>query len=119
MASRSMGITVHNFINPPIQLIRKDMGLSHGIWSNNGGAVPPEKIDPFQTVWFGSESDGFATGTEGFVLYSSNIGDFHIGWDNPYVGSNGFGVDTPPGYGGSHTNESGNNANVEVFLYKA
>ena len=75
----------------------------------------PESL---QTVSFGSESDGFATGTEGFVVYASDVGDFRIGWDNPFIGSNGFGIATPPGFGGSHTDESGNNANVEVFLFR-
>jgi hypothetical protein len=116
MAKRSTGITLHNFTS--LELRRKDFGLSHGIWQNGEQAVPPEKIGPGQKAWFGSESDGFATGTEGYVLYTSDRGDFHVGWDNPYMGGNGFGVDVPRGFKESNSDISGNNSNVNVFVYE-
>ena len=50
MASRSMEIRLHNFINPPIELRRKEAGLPHGIWENNNSAIAPERIGPFETV---------------------------------------------------------------------
>lgn len=111
-----MSITLHNFTD--VKLGRKNFGLSHGMWKKNSNAVPPEIVEAYQSVSFGSESDGFATGTEGHVVYTSNQGDFHIGWNNPFVGSNGFGVAVPPGFRGIHTDISGNNANVEVFIFK-
>jgi hypothetical protein len=42
-----------------------------------------------------------------------------ISWDNPFVGSNGFGVAVPDGFKEEHGDDSGNNANVTVVIRKA
>ena len=124
MAARSFLITVQNFTGKLWQ--RSNLGLSGGEWSNGGGLVPPEQILKISldddgnaipgVVQFGSESDGFATGTEGFVQYESDIGTFYIGWNNPFVGSNGFGVAVPDGFRAEYGDISGNNANVTVTI---
>lgn len=127
MAARSFSITVQNFTGKVWK--RSNMGLSHGEWSNGGGAVPPEVIDRLTldaegnakpgVVQFGSESDGFATGTEGSVEFKSDLGLMHIGWNNPFVGSNGFGVGLPDGYRADYGDISGNNAGVTITIRKA
>ncbi len=127
MAARSFLITVENYTGKVWR--RTNLGLPHGEWSNGGGMVPAETIPKLSldgdgnavpgVIQFGSESDGFATGTEGFVDYQSDAGNMHIGWDDPFVGSNGFGVGVPDGYKEEHGDISGNNANVTVAIRKA
>jgi hypothetical protein len=127
MAQRSFVITVENFTG--LVWRRTDLGHSHGHWANNDEMVPPEQIPKLTLdahgnaipgeVQFGGESDGFATGTEGFVDYRSDAGNMRIGWDNPFIGSNGFGVDVPDGYNEQHSDIGGNNANVRVIIRKA
>lgn len=118
MAARSVRIIFKNLTTD--SLTRKSMGLSHGIWSDNDSDSPPETITPKNSVMWESESDGFATGTEGFVSYKSDSWNGHlltIKWDNPFVGSNEFSVDPPPGYDSNHTPISSNNATVTVLFY--
>jgi hypothetical protein len=91
-AARSMTITVNNKSHSAT-LHRTGMGLWHGVWAQGGGQVPPENIAPKTSVKFGAESNGFATGVEGFANYAvisqgSNIGWVHLYFDNPFVGSN-------------------------------
>ncbi|WBM79373.1 hypothetical protein KIV56_13325 [Cryobacterium breve] len=47
-----------------------DSGLDHGEWTDPNS--PPSTIAPFATVFVESESDGFATGTEGHIRYSAD-----------------------------------------------
>ncbi len=127
MAARSFFITIQNFTGRVWQ--RSGLGLAHGIWSNNDALIPPEQLQRITldndgnaipgVVQFCSESDGFATGTEGFVEYQSDVGILHVGWDNPFVGSNGFGVNVPDGFTNTFGDISGNDANVTVILRKA
>jgi Aegerolysin len=112
-ASRSMEIIVKN--RSGLELIRTDdYHLDHGAWTD--GDFPPESIPNRSTATWGSESDGFATGTEGHVMYSSSAGNFRFYWDNPFVGSNGFSVDTPPGHSYHNSDISGDNAVVRVTV---
>ncbi len=114
MAVRSFAIRLRNLTD--LDLHRKDLHLDHGEWSNGEKDVPPEEIGPGKTAAWQSESDGFGTGTEGWVLYGSDAGDVRVYWDDPYFGSNGFRVDLPAGYTQTHTDISGNNAAVKVVL---
>jgi len=126
-AARSFHITVQNLIGR--EWTRTKFGLGGGIWSDNGSAVPPEKIPPARLdndgdlapgmIKFESESNGFATGTEGTTSYTSNKGNITISWDNPFAGANGFGVAVPAGYVAEHTPIGGNNAYVTVTIRKA
>lgn len=129
-AARSFLITVENSTGRVWN--RTDLGLSHGIWSGGGGLVPPEQIDKASLdedgnpvpglAQFGSESSGFATGTEGFVEYESKptlrlpLATMRIEWVNPYVGSNRFYVTVSAGYRGTYRDIKGNNASPTVTI---
>lgn len=60
--------------------------LCHGIFTP--ALAPPVSILPDQQVRWKSESDGFATGTEGYVKYrieGGNADTVYIYWDNPFT----------------------------------
>jgi hypothetical protein len=88
MAARSFYIEV---LNSGPDLNRQEEHLAHGIWTE--GRIPPEHIPNRSRAHWQSESQGFATGTEGWVRYGFQEGDVKIWWNNPFVGSNNFGVD--------------------------
>jgi hypothetical protein len=113
MAARSFYIQV---VNGGPALTRKEIGLDHGVWSEGGGAVPPEHIPSRSRAHWESESNGFATGTQGHAIYSSDAGDVGFYWDNPFVGHNSFSVDHPPSIQAQWGDISGNNAAVTVTL---
>jgi len=127
MAARSFAITVQNWLGGG-PWHRTNSGLAHGAWSNGESAFPPEQVPPvFLTpegdaqpgiVFWESESDGFATGTEGFADYHNDKwGDMHVWWDNPYVGGNSFGVDhANNSFRAEWGDTSGNDANVVITL---
>jgi Aegerolysin len=124
MAERSFEVTVSNMTGRT--WTRTGMDLAHGIWENNGAAVPPETI-PRLTIdddgtpkpgvgFFGSESNGFGTGTEGSAHYVSDRGEhLDLFWDDPFVGSNTFTVNAAP-LRACFGNISGNNAHVTVRI---
>jgi Aegerolysin len=133
MAARSVTVTVVNCSK--VEWKRTDLKLLGGIWGPNGGTVPPEVIagqiedddgEPIRSeVVFGSESNGFATGTEGWVTYTGSkksgesIGLMKIHWNNPFSGGNGFGVDfQDQRYTANVGNSVGNNATVLVDIHK-
>jgi hypothetical protein len=80
---------------------------------------PPEKIDPHGRATWGSESDGFMTGTEGTTTYASSAGDITITWDIPFAGSNSYSSSAPKGYTLSHSGGSEDNAHVTFTLSPA
>uniref|UniRef100_UPI0034146926 hypothetical protein n=1 Tax=Okeania sp. SIO2F4 TaxID=2607790 RepID=UPI0034146926 len=96
----------------------KEKGLEHGIWSGEGNDTPPDTIESTSTGSWQSESEGVATGTEGYVLYATSSGDVRIHWDNPYIGSNGLNITVPNGYTYNHGDISGNNAHVTINFLK-
>jgi hypothetical protein len=114
MAARSFAITLRNFMGQ--ELSRSNLSIAHGIFSDNGNAVPPERIGNPARVSWQSESDGFATGTQGSVTYATPVGDVFIGWDNPFIGSNGLGVGVPNGFVVEHGSIDGNDANVTITI---
>ncbi len=114
MAARSFSIQVINLSGLDLSL--KDKTLDHGIWGNNDSNTPPEDIANQSKAMIEAESQGFATGTQGQVMYSSSAGPFQIQWDNPFSGSNAFFVSVPQGYDKTYTDISGNNANVTLTL---
>ena len=124
MAQRSFSITVVN--NTGRNWTRDIMELNGGVWSNNELETPPKDIPRVSLNgdgnvqsgmgFFESESDGVATGTEGFVDYNSDRGEkLHIYWDNPYVGGNSFNASVPNLhlYWGD---PGGNNANITLRI---
>ncbi|GLW73501.1 hypothetical protein Kpho02_58000 [Kitasatospora phosalacinea] len=121
IAARSTVVKLNNWTG--CTLTREGWSLAHGIWS----LEPPVRIADQQQGFWASESNGFATGTEGTVrFFSENCANpvlngriVQLHWNNPYVGSNSYdsnGTDlkfyVPKPSGGS-----GNNAVVEFSAW--
>lgn len=72
------------------ELVLESHELDHGIWSPTGPM--PARIAPGATARWGSESNGFMTGTEGTAIYKvgSTGARLTIYWDNPFIGDNEF-----------------------------
>lgn len=113
-AARSTVVSFVNYTNA--KLVRKTWTMNHGEWTAN--RLPPEAIPGQTRKEWGSESDGFATGTEASVVYSSPSGDITVYWDNPYVGSNSYNCNAPSSYICRRTDGTGggDNAWVEFTL---
>jgi hypothetical protein len=123
MAARSTHVTVINRAGR-LNLVKLKQELDHGVWSSE----PPALIGNLGT-WM-SESDGFATGTEGRVVYQIQtdegelVGQLRLGWDNPFVGSNEYSESvspqatsaTTPGFSVVHVGGGGDNAEVTFEL---
>lgn len=96
MAARSTQIKFTN--STGYLLVLTDSGLDHGIW--NGGPVTQIPSNTNELVLGQNDSDGFATGDQGFLTYAiiginnnnqaTVEGYVTIAWDNPYVGSNSY-----------------------------
>jgi hypothetical protein len=126
MAARTFFVSVQNFTGKVWD--RVDVGLSHGAWSENG--IPSEhwlkvSLDDDGNVvpgedWFMSESDGFATGTEGFVDYTAQgvAGTLHIHWNNPFVGGNEFTAAGPNQFHYFWGDPGGTDANINLVIQK-
>eukprot|EP01084_Bolivina_argentea_P045675 84077_1 len=113
-ASRSVGVLFKNMST--FRLQRTNEKLVHGFWTDN--MIPPEYIEATAAVYFGSQSDGFMTGTEGTVTYLmiNGPGSVILNWDNPYSGGNSYSQSAPKGFDCIHSGGGGNNANVTFIL---
>ena len=122
MAARSTHVTLTNQAGR-FNLIKLSDTLDHGEWTIR----PPATVGN-QAEWE-SESNGFATGTEGSANYrietdeGEPIGTLDLHWDNPFVGSNSYDQSVNPqatdggeGFSVGHLGGSGNNASVEFLL---
>ena len=121
-AARSVSVTFHNQTTHTLNLWYPYVGS--GVWT----IKPPATIPPGGTAHWGSESNGFMTGTSGMVFYDIYWGGnfdkyFTIQWNDPYVGSNSYKLGgTALGTGwwqGFHivqSGGSGNNAQVTFTL---
>jgi hypothetical protein len=72
-----------------------------------------------QESGFGSESNGFMTGTHGAVTYSvSNGQGIYLNWTDPYAGSNSYisAVDGMPYHGKILVTRSGGGGNNAVVV---
>lgn len=84
MAARQYTISFRNQSGSTLTLLSKN--LCGGEWT--GGQAPPNSIPTGQSVAIGSQSDGTATGTEGYVIYVAGDGtQLYIYWDNPFIGT--------------------------------
>ncbi|MFD4656232.1 hypothetical protein ACFWP2_11450 [Kitasatospora sp. NPDC058444] len=91
-AARSTAVKLNNWTG--CTLTRENWWLDHGIWTSE----PPVHIYDKQQGQWSSESNGFATGTEGHArFFSENCADpvlngriVQVHWNNPYVGSNSY-----------------------------
>ncbi|MGX4734984.1 hypothetical protein ACI1MP_00490 [Kitasatospora griseola] len=120
-AARSTAVKLNNWTG--CTLTRENWWLSHGIWTFD----PPVHIYNGQQGSWASESNGFATGTEGYARFFAencanpvlNSRSIQVHWNNPYVGSNSYdsnGTDVkfyvPQPAGGG-----GNNATAEFSAW--
>jgi hypothetical protein len=93
MASREAHIHLTNATKFPLRL--REEHHCWGEWTE--GRKPPALIEPGATVSFSSESDGFMTGTEGWVIYTFMLNlkagiegeDLYIYWDTPFANTGG------------------------------
>jgi hypothetical protein len=97
-AARTTVVSLKNITDCTLE--RTWATLSHGVWWK----YPPAVIPANTTVSFGSESNGFMTGTEGSATFmvtfcpelgpgpGSDLGSVTFEWNNPYVGSNSYQV---------------------------
>ena len=97
MAARSVTINFDNTTD--VALVLAKAHLDHGIWGND----PPARIEAGESRTWEAESDGLATGTEGFVDFSLDlgpgaVGTVHVYFDNPFVGSNSYDQSAPAAY---------------------
>lgn len=99
MAARSVEVFFENYLDSNLNLVPDSQILDHGIWIT----PPPFKIPKAQSGVPGkgswnSESDGFATGTEGYCTYafydsaSEEVFYIKIHWNNPFAGSSGYDI---------------------------
>lgn len=121
MAARSVVVVLVNTTDR--SLTKEDENLSHGQWDSE----PPSSIGPQSQVSWKTESNGFATGTEGEVNYHvDQLGDviqipspdpapLHLHWDNPFIGSNSY-DESAPGFVVIHDGGGGDDATVTFFL---
>ncbi|MBO8190622.1 hypothetical protein ITI46_02720 [Streptomyces oryzae] len=123
MAARSTHVTLENRAGS-FNLRRTSQGLDHGEWTTK----PPLLIGD-RGEWE-SESNGFATGTEGSVTYQLEdvdgvrMGEVSLHWDNPFIGSNSYGESVTPaaadpagqGFSIVHVGGKGNNSHVTFQL---
>jgi hypothetical protein len=114
MPARSTHLIFHN--KTPFLLSRTDGGLNHGVFTDPFSFV--DRIAPGTTVDWETESDGVATGTEGFVKYQIGDGSsgVHIHWDNPFSGTNKYNEFVADGFELFHTGGVGNNTIVDFTL---
>ena len=84
-AARSVWVVVRNNSKYPLSIVSSY--ITRGVWMVKPNAV----IQAGQESGFGSESNGFMTGTHGSVVYGvSNGQSFSLTWTNPYYGSNTY-----------------------------
>lgn len=86
MAARSVFVVFTNMTL--VTLSRQGSTVAHGQWI----MLPPEEIQPGAVAEWKTESDGFATGTEGTIDYQWKSNGEHnkFHWDNPFSGSNSY-----------------------------
>lgn len=136
MAARSTKVVFQN--NTSYLLGLTGSFLKHGIWTNplNWGTpvdapimAPPGLILPQNGsgVSWENESQGLATGDEGWCEYAiigtgsggnqfQSLGIIHIGWDNPFVGSNSYNITAPTGFTITQSGGGSDNATLGLTL---
>lgn len=120
MAVRSVQINFENYLDTNLSLNPKSVELDHGIWvSQPPSSIPKAEGGAPGKVSWTTESNGFATGTEGSCSYafydasSQHVYYIDIHWDNPFTGSNSYSISTPGDIVNvSYSGGSGDNATV-------
>lgn len=103
-AARSVHVVIKN--NSSHALYSAHWELRHGIVTQK----PIGRIEPGGIGEMVAESDGLATGTEGFVRYHVEglNGDAQFNWDNPFFGGNSASGSGPQGYAVELIGDKGN-----------
>jgi hypothetical protein len=128
MATRSFLVSILNSVLAPWH--RTGLNLIHGVWSQGSDGIPSEVIPAAHVQgihivpgddWFMSESDGFATGTEGWVDYMMDgvDGTLRIYWDNPFAGGNRFTASGPRDFTYNWGDPGGSDAHVTLRIESA
>jgi hypothetical protein len=115
----SVTVTFINQTPSTLQLVSTE--LDHGQWDS----MPPNSISPGASATWKTESNGFATGTEGRATYQ--IGNdptlqTTLHWDDPFVdtpfgGTNTFDESAPAGYVASANGpDEGNNISAAFAI---
>ena len=111
-SARSVQLTVIN--RTAVSLNCSTAVLDGGEWV----AYPPDSITSGSTGVWGTQSHGFATGTEGQATFqiAETTGLVTIRWDNPYWGSSSFSCEVTPGYTCAVSGGRGNNSSVTATI---
>ena len=114
-AARSVHVIIKN---------DSDHALYTAHWEAKHGIVtrkPPARIGPGGVGELFAESNGIATGTEGFVRYHVEhaSSDAQFNWDNPFVGSNSASGSAPAGYRIQEIGDKGNRTLVFFSFHHA
>ncbi|HEY3008546.1 MAG TPA: hypothetical protein VGJ63_10870 [Micromonosporaceae bacterium] len=113
-AARSVVVTMKN--DTPCLMELYNFASPHGEFIPGGEM--PRSVMPGATVQWGTESNGFMTGTEAWGEFTMwycglNYALVHFHWNNPYVGSNSYDTNgTDYRIGTPRSGGSGNNAQV-------
>jgi hypothetical protein len=71
--------------------------IADNFGSGGFDTLPNPTLQPFSSNVFSTKSGGVATGVSGSVTYAvDGIGQFLIGFDNPFIGSNAVNVNADP-----------------------
>src|SRR5665213_1639147 len=103
-AARSTHLIIQNQSAKRLIFVRGH--LDHGEVTKK----PPSVIQPGASGDLFAESNGFATGTQGFVVYRIDgvPGEATFSWDNPFVGSNSASASAPAGFHAAQIGDKGN-----------
>ncbi len=114
-AARSTHVIIQNETGKTLFFVRGH--LSHGEVTRK----PPSRIPPGGTGELFAESHGFATGTEGYVIYRLDgvAGEVRFSWDNPFVGSNSASAAAPSGWIATYIGDKGNRTLAFYEIHQA
>lgn len=114
-AARSTHVVIKNNTERTMTFVSGT--AKHGIVTNK----PPRYIAPGATGELRAESNGFATGTEGSVVYKLDGigGTATFYWDNPFAGSNSANGSGPPGFQVEMIGDKGNRTLVFFSIHDA
>ena len=111
-SSRSVTIVVVNNTSAPLTC--GTAVLDGGEWAS----YPPDSIAPGASARWRTQSNGFATGTQGRATLDigSPSSTLTINWNNPYWGSNAYACTTTGGFRCSRSGGDGNDSTITVTL---
>jgi hypothetical protein len=114
-AARSTHVIIQNETTKTLLFVRGH--LDHGEVTKK----PPSRIAPGATGELFAESNGFMTGTEGYVIYRVDgvPGEAKFYWDNPFAGSNTASASGPAGFVATYIGDKGNRTLAFYEIHEA